>query len=62
MMIYVFIKIIMKKSSCYFAIFIGNCDDMLFSEMEEVVAIEFMKENKCWRKAAQILEILAVHR
>lgn len=52
----------MKKSSCYFAIFIGNCDDMLFSEMEEVVAIEFMKENKCWRKAAQILEILAVHR
>lgn len=37
----------MKKSSCYFAIFIGNCDNMLCSEMKEVVAIGLMKETKC---------------
>lgn len=47
MIIYVFITIIMKKSSCYFAIFIGNCHDMLCSEMEEVVATVLMKETRC---------------
>lgn len=39
----------MKKSSCYFAIFIGNCYNMLFSEMEEVVVIGLMKENQTFR-------------
>lgn len=40
------LKIIMKNSSCYYTLFVGNCHSMLCSEVKEIVAAVHVKETK----------------
>ena len=47
MMAYDFLKIVMKKSSCYYSLFVGNCHSTLGSEVIEIVAAVHLKETKC---------------
>lgn len=42
-----FLKIIMKKSSCCYALFVGNCHSTPGSEVIEIVAAVQVKETKC---------------
>lgn len=49
-----FLKIILKKSSCCYALLIG----MQGSAVEKLVADVHMKETKCLRKITQMLQVV----
>lgn len=36
----------MERSSCYYAVFVGNCHSMLCSEVKEMVAAAHVKQTK----------------
>jgi len=44
---YDFLKIIIKKSGCCYALFVDNCHSMPCSEVKEIVAAVHVKETKC---------------
>lgn len=45
-----FLKIILKKSSCCYALLIGNCQGTQGSAVEKNTADVHVKETKCLRK------------
>lgn len=50
MIVYDFLKTIMERSSCYYAVFVGNCHSVLRSEVKEIVAAVHVKQTKCLEK------------